>query len=399
MPNAEELIKKHRTDDVHQLSLQWHGMPQATWMIEQVEGWQRLKKKVPSWAAIDSLHFPKRLSVEQCSSEQTAKYKVEVVRSRLEKMPRPTVMADITGGFGVDCSFLSRLASQAFYVERDTALCETMKHNAPLLQLSNLSVINEDGTEWLKHQKHLDLIYIDPARRSDHGKKLISMTDCEPNVVNLLPLLREKARCVLLKLSPMLDISLALKQLENHVEEVHIVASDGECKELLMLLDMQKSTETPIIICTDGKELLRFTISEEAALSANALTEESYYASELGQFLFEPNATILKAGAFHTVAHRFGVQKLHPNTHLYTANAQKNDFPGRKFKIKQAVDFSKKELKSLMGRQVNLSVRNLHGTTDILRKKLKLHDGGAEYWFATTYFPSKKGIIICEKLP
>lgn len=439
MTSIEALILEHRTEDVNRLSLKWHGMPEAAWMIAQVEGWQKLRKKVPSWTNIESLHYPKRLSVEQCSSEQTAKYKADIIRRKLQQRPHPAAMADITGGFGVDCSFLSPLFSKAFYVERDEALCSTMHHNAPLLQLDNLSIVNEDGTEWLQKQSHLDFVFIDPARRSSGGKKLISLLDCEPNVVDLLPTLKEKATWVMLKLSPMLDISMALKQTENYAEEVHILGVNGECKELLLLMNMEKQTSDPIIVCTDGKELLRFTQQEENTASflatslqnentsrqdnntssqdkagstknedtsiqneaisspKNTNTPQSYYATDIAAYLYEPNPTILKAGAFHTVAKRYSLQKLHPNTHLYTANTLVTDFPGRVFRVISVIEYSKKELKKISNRQTNLSARNFSETTEQLRKKLRLRDGGSEYWFATTYFPSRKAVIICEK--
>ena len=439
MTSIEALILEHRTKDVNRLSLKWHGMPEAAWMIAQVEGWQKLRKKVPSWTNIESLHYPKRLSVEQCSSEQTAKYKADIIRRKMQQLPHPAAMADITGGFGVDCSFLSPLFFKAFYVERDEALCSTMQHNAPLLQLDNLSIVNEDGTEWLQKQSHLDFVFIDPARRSSGGKKLISLLDCEPNVVNLLPTLKEKATWVMLKLSPMLDISIALKQTENYAEEVHILGVNGECKELLLLMNMEKQTSDPIIVCADGKELLRFTQQEENTASflatsvqnentsrqnnntssqdkagstknedtsiqneaisspKNTNTPQSYYATDIAAYLYEPNPTILKAGAFHTVAKRYSLQKLHPNTHLYTANTLVTDFPGRVFRVISVIEYSKKELKKISNRQTNLSARNFTETTEQLRKKLRLRDGGSEYWFATTYFPSRKAVIICEK--
>ncbi len=316
------------------------------------------------------------------------------------------VFADLTGGFGVDFSFLAPLFDRAIYIERNAELCEIARHNFPLLGLKNHEVIEGNGAEWLDRLPHLKLLMLDPARRDAAGRKTVLLEDCEPNVKTLLPGLLEKAENIIIKLSPMLDLHRALEDLRC-VSEVHLVAEGGECKELLLVLDarlnlergrvagaavaLPADTSLPIIHCADDGKIFSFTAEEERAACAE-------YADELSGWLCEPNAAVLKAGGFKALAARYGLKKLHPNSHLYVSPHFIDDFPGRVLKIREVIGFSKKELRALSALgQANLTVRNFPATVDELRKKLKLREGGSTYLFATTAAGDRRVVVVCGR--
>lgn len=365
------------------------GRPDARWQMQQAEGRERLRLKVPSWASVEALHYPVRLSVEQCSSEVAARYKAEVAQ-RL--CPLGGRFVDLTGGFGVDFAFVAQAFSEARYVERNADLVAIVRHNLPLLGLPTAEVCHGDGVAVLQTMSPVDLLLLDPARRDTAGRKTVLLADCEPNVVALHDLLRAKSRWTMLKLSPMLDVAEALRGLPS-VAEVHIVAVGGECKDLLLVLGERSPADAPIPIhCIDTPHRFSFTIEEEAtAVAPLATTLETY--------LFEPSPAVLKAGAFRTLCTRFGVKKLHPNTHLYTASEDVPAFPGRRFRIDAVSGFSKKEIRPLTGQKANLAVRNFPQSVGTLRTKLRLLDGGDAYWFATTMGEREHLLVRTHKLP
>ncbi len=371
------------------LAFQLAGRPDARWLLQQAEGRERLRLKVPAWTEIEDLHYPVRLSVEQCSSEVAAKYKAEVAQ-RL--CPLGGSFADLTGGFGVDFAFVAKGFQRAVYVERNEDLANIVRHNLPLLQLPDAEVYHADGVAMLQEMSPVDLLLLDPARRDTVGRKTVLLADCEPNVIALHDLLRAKSRWTMLKLSPMLDIAEALRHLPS-VVEVHVVAVGGECKDLLLVMGEKSSPAKAIPFhCIDGMHRFTFTLEEEATATAPlAPTLESY--------LFEPSVAVLKAGAFRTLCHRFGLKKLHPNTHLYTASEDVPTFPGRRFRIEGVSGFSKKEVRALSGQKANLSVRNFPQSVATLRAKLRLLDGGEQYWFATTMGEREHLLIRTHKLP
>lgn len=385
-------IREHRTDDVARLALQLSGRNNldTAYILQQIEGWQRLRTKVPSWAAVDGLRYPPRLALEQCSGEKAARYKADVVERLL---PEGATMVDLTGGLGVDFSFVAKHFREATYIERNVMLAEIAAHNFPLLGLEHAHCLAGDGTELLRTMSTVDLLFLDPARRDAAGRKTVLLEDCEPNVIELLPLFREKAHYVMLKLSPMLDLHRAMSQLDC-TEEVHIVAERGECKDLLLVLNMQqKQMVSPTIFCCD-EETFSFRVDEEStALPA--------YASIPLRYLYEPNAAILKAGAYKLPAVRFGLQKFHPNSHLYTSDKCIENFPGRTFEVLRYSHFNKQELKAFQGdvRQANLTVRNFPASVAELRKRLKIKEGGDEYWFTTTCGEDEHLLIACKKSP
>lgn len=390
-------IAEHRTDDVRALALQGRKYPKVdlTEALTQIAGWQAAREKIPLWAATEGMRYPLHLSMEQCSSQTTAHYKGEVVKSIGVEY---NSLVDLTGGLGIDFSFLAPLFRQSTYVERQPALCELALHNFPLLELDRSRVVQADAKEQLQEMEHVSLIFIDPARRDGHGGKTVAIADCEPNVAALESLLVQKADRVLVKLSPMLDLSLALHEL-HHVCEAHVVSLQGECKELLLLLDGScclNPDEVPVhcvnLLSDGSKQHFCFTRSAEQTSSCPlAPTPLSY--------LYEPNASLLKAGAFRSLCSSFGVQKLHPNSHLYTSSTLVLDFPGRVFRILAYSGFGKKEVKSLLDGLTcaNLTVRNFPASVADLRKRLKLAEGGDRYLFATTLSSGEKALLLCEK--
>lgn len=388
-------IREHRQDDVRSLALQARKYPAVDMpaAITQIAGWQVAKEKVPSWAAKEELLYPVHLSLEQCSSEITARYKAEIIT----KAGSHHNFTDLTGGFGIDCAFLSSCFQQATYVERQEALCEIATHNFPLLGLQHISVCHEDSVLHLQKMQPVDWIFIDPARRDGHGGKTVAISDCEPDVSALEELLLQKAKHVLIKLSPMLDLTLAVNDLK-HVQEAHIISVNNECKELLLVLGQDKciSTEKIPIHCINlthaqGQQTLTFTRQQEKDCTCS-------YTPVLKAYLYEPNASILKAGAFRSLSSIYKVEKLHPNSHLYTSDEYIADFPGRKFRIAGSCSFNKKEIKEMLGaeKKANLTVRNFPATVAELRKRLKLAEGGDTYLFATTLTDEKKVLICCK---
>ena len=382
-------IEENVRADVRSLALQAKKYPQVdmAMAVVQIAGRQIAEAKVPSWYRTEGLLYPKHLSMEQCSSEVTALYKAGLVEGE--------TFADLTGGFGIDCSFLSRKFKQADYVERQEELCDLACHNFPLLGL-NVRVHNEDGVAYLNQMTLVDCLFLDPARRDGHGGKTVAISDCEPDVSALEELLVEKARTVMVKLSPMLDLSLALKTLK-HVHEVHVVSVNNECKELLLLLRKEPVPSEIKIHCeqivnTCEHQHFVFTQEQERA-------SDCPLATQVEAFLYEPNASILKAGAYRSLTQAYPLKKLHTSSHLYTSPDFIEGFPGRKFKVEAISNFGKKELKAFLQgmEKANLTIRNFPSSVTELRKRLKLKEGGEDYLFATTLADENKVLIKCRK--
>lgn len=400
MPLSEETLRfilAHRRDDVRTLALQARKYPDVDMpaAITQIAGWQATKEKVPTWAANDDILYPAHLSLEQCSSEPTARYKAEIIA---HAPGNRDTFADLTGGFGIDCAFLASLFKEATYVERQEALCWIASHNFPALNLNHITVCHADSLQHLQAMPTADWIFIDPARRDGHGGKTVAIADCEPNVAALEELLLQKAHRVLVKLSPMLDLTLALNDL-RHVQEAHIVSAGNECKELLLVLarDANLAPDDVPIHCInlDASQAalpLIFTRRQERECPCP-------YTPELKAYLYEPNASLLKAGAFRSISYIYKVEKLHPNSHLYTSHRYIADFPGRKFQITGACSLNKKEVRELLGteKQANLTVRNFPSSVADLRKRLRISEGGDVYLFATTLSDEKKVVIRCSR--
>lgn len=403
-PETLQFIRQHRTDDVRTLALQARKYPEVDMReaVVQIAGWQVAHEKVPTWAACEGIVYPPHLSMEQCSSEATARYKAETVAGWEQACASDGrtlgSLTDLTGGFGIDCAFLAARFREAYYVERQEVLCEAARHNFPLLGLEHIRVCHADAVAHLQAMSPVDWLFLDPARRDGQGGKVVAMADCEPDVKSLEPLLLSRARRVLVKLSPMLDLTQALHDL-RHVAEAHVVALGNECKELLLLLAPEASLppdEVPVccvnLLPQGGRQTFRFTRRQEQTCDAPCT-------DTLRTYLYEPNTAVLKAGAFRSIAYIYKVEKLHPNTHLYTSDRLIPDFPGRTFRITASCGFGKRELKELLGeeRRANLTVRNFPATVAELRRRLKLSEGGTRYLFATTVGGEKR-LIEGEKV-
>lgn len=431
-----DFVAAHRTEDVRQLALKAKrveglDLPLA---LDQIAGWQIACKKLPQWASCEGIIYPPHISMEQCSSQFTAQYKSEIaqtlltpavtVRARMsdsaesdnqttksepqlsdsaesdtqetktgvrvtdspesDTLVARSSMVDLTGGFGVDFSYLARGFSQATYVERQRHLCDLAEHNMAALGLDQARIVCGDGVEYLRQMDPVDFIYLDPARRDEHGSRTYAIEDCTPNVLELRDLLLAKSQCTLVKLSPMLDWRKAVADFDGTVREVHIVATGNECKELLLVLGQQVHEEpsAPRVFCVNDNQRIDY----DSAAYTQGLRIGGKPLPEAKNYLYEPNASIMKAGCFDLVEERFGVTQVGPSSHLFVSATPVADFPGRGFAIEAIGGMNKKDIKRLLNgtKQANIAVRNFPLTAPQLRKKLKLADGGPVYLFGTT---------------
>lgn len=445
---TREFVAMHRDEDVRELALKAKrvdglDLPLA---LDQIAGWRIASKKLPQWASCEGIVYPPHISMEQCSSQFTAQYKSEITQTLL--VPSATVharmsdsaesdmqtaksalhlsdsaesdtqeaktglrmsdsgesdtlvakraMADLTGGFGVDFSYLARGFSQATYVERQRHLCELAEHNMAALGLDQARIVCGDGVEYLSQMDPVDFIYLDPARRDEHGSRTYAIEDCTPNVLELRDLLLAKSRFTLVKLSPMLDWRKAVVDFDGAVREVHIVATGNECKELLLVLGRPAQANArdsvdgagsyqclaPHVFCVNDDQRIDY----DSAEYTQGLRIGGKPLPDAKRYLYEPNASIMKAGCFDLVEERFGVTQIGPSSHLFVSEQQIADFPGRGFAIEAVGSMNKKDIKRLLNgaKQANIAVRNFPLTAPQLRKKLKLADGGTVYLFGTT---------------
>lgn len=384
-----DFIKLHENNDVNRLALQtslFADMDKQL-VLRQIAGKQKIRAKVPFFYAIDELLYPQQLSLEQSSSESTAKYKSLLCEG--------DKLIDLTGGFGIDCFFMSKHFTETVYVERNEELCSIAQHNFNLFKEKNIQVVHADSINFLRNlTEKVSCIFIDPARRNENGGKVFRISDCEPNVESLHDELLVKSDKVIVKLSPMLDIDAALRALPS-TSQIHILSVENECKELLFVLEKNGVTEPIIYAVNIGKNAVTdtflFTLSEENKA-------ESRYSAP-ARFLYEPNASLLKSGAFKAIGSRFGLSKLNKNTHLYTSEALVDDFQGRIFEIKQASGFSRQEIKALRAEypKANISCRNFPLSVNELRKKTGIAEGGDIYMFACKDVEEQNVIIIGTK--
>jgi len=379
-----DFIRQHRTDDVRRLALQGARRPEVDLhdALEQIAGWQKARTKLPSWAACEGLIYPPHLSMEQCSSEATATYKARIAgKGRL--------FVDLTAGFGVDAAFIAKGFQQAVIIEQQENLCAVVAENYNLLGLSQVEVRCGNGVEYLHSLEHADLIFIDPARRDEHGGRTYGIADCTPNVLELREELLAKADRVIMKLSPMLDWRKAVEDL-GKVNEVHIVSVDNECKELLLVMS---ETAKPLqVFCVNDDDVFAFSPALTQSVSLPHLPSDF-------RFLYVPNASIMKAGCFGELAERFQIAPLDRNSHLFVSDSEIPGFPGRCFRIEKTTSMNKRELKEALAgiHQANIAVRNFPLSVAELRKRLKLQDGGNTYIFATTVADKGHQLLICHK--
>ena len=446
---TQDFIRQHQDDDVRQLAFLGSKYPEVDmpFALDQIRGRKMARVKLPRWASLEGIIYPPHISMEQCSSESTALYKAELA-ARLLGLPASSSgtemkaeseieFVDLTGGFGVDFSYIAaRLGVKSMYVERQAHLCEAAKENFGRLGLKNAIVKNGDGIEvlhsflpkkddaastddslgitydqplsLLKTKLGLKLIFIDPARRDDAGNKVVSLKDCTPDVTVLQEEMLSKADYVIIKLSPMLDWHRAVSEL-SHVREVHIISVNNECKELLLVLsarnmgDMEASS-------ADGEvkhagNLRIYCVNDAQSFVCDELDIESSPVRiappvlEEMQYLYEPNASLMKAGCFGVLSDRYDARMLSKNSHLFVSQAPIEAFPGRSFRIIAISSFNKKELKRHLSgiTKANIATRNFPLSVAELRKRLKLKDGGETYIFATTLSDESHVLVITEK--
>ena len=498
-----EFIQEYREKDTRQLALRSARFPDVDmpYALDQIKGWQTARRKLPTWAACDGIVYPPHLSMEQCSSEPTAQYKlnlamewscriessefrvessereVESSELRVENSegevnnfssgqpatlnsqpptcnsqlstlnPQPATlnsqlstlnchassMTDLTGGFGVDFSFTSCAFASATYVERNAQLCHMVEHNLPLLGIDNAKVVCADAVDYLSTLDMQTMIFLDPARRDQHGAKTVMLADCTPDVVQLLPQLLKKSRFTMLKLSPMLDWHKAVEDLQGTVREVHIVSVGGECKELLLVLSEEIESELKVF-CADleaggsGEAGLSGGSSGSSSSSCSSFSSEpsspihpstpslsaflfvyapgsscpapnSKLKTQNSKFLHEPNASIMKAGCFDELAAAYGVSPVSRNSHLFLSAEPVDGFPGRSFSIERVTTLNKRELRQALAgiEKANIATRNFPLSVAELRKRLKLKDGGDVYIFATTTAEDEHLLLISHK--
>ncbi len=369
----QQFVQDHLTEDPALLLFRHQGKTDFDLKaaVQQISARQKAAKKLPSWSSNPKLIFPPSISLEQSSSEQTAEFKA---RGR-----SGSLMIDLTGGFGVDSYFLSKDFKEAIYCEQQEELAEIARHNLEILAPTKFTVIKGDGLAFLAQtEHHFDLIYADPARRGKENQKLYKLADCEPDVVSSWEMMKSKADSILLKVSPMLDISQALSELPD-VRKVQVVSVKNEVKELLLHWD-KSSSESPLTveaIDLGGSETcFSFEPSEEEGITSKFGKVEKY--------LIEPFSGVLKAGAFKTFGERFGLIKLDPNSHLYTSSEVPKEIPARIFQVIQEVQPKKAEMKKLFpSGKVNVITRNYATGSEILKKKLGVKDGGEDFLIGT----------------
>ena len=340
--------------------------------------------------------------MEQCSSEQTARYKASLCRMLLQKHKGTTSLIDLTGGFGVDFAWMSEAFSEGTYIERNSELFAVATNNFRVLQ-REVEARNVDAIDYLHQVEHATMIFLDPARRDEHGARTYGIADCTPDVLQLRDELLRKADYVLLKLSPMLDWRKTVADLgEQWAREVHIVSVGGECKELLLLLSMQGTGFR--LCCVNDHEVFEVhegtTVSDSSSVDEAHLVVGSVDEAHLvvGSYLYEPNASVMKAGCFAELSARFSVCQLAQNSHLFVSDRFEADFPGRKFRVVAVSSMNKRELKETiapLGR-ANITVRNFPLSVAELRRRLKLSEGGSHYIFATTLAHGDRVLIVCQ---
>lgn len=340
-------------------------------LASQIDGYQRALKKLPTWANTERIYFPDKINMEQCSSEQTALVKKNLIK-------KGSKVVDVTGGFSVDTCYLAQQAASIVHCELNEKLSEIVAHNAQQLGVTNLTALATDGVAYIQSlpEGALDYIYIDPSRRVNHAKVFL-LEDCEPNIVALQDMFLTRTTSIICKLSPLMDISTALSRLK-HVREVYVISVDGDCKELLFVQERSFVGEPSIKairLVGEKQQEITFTPSEEKAQEVESLPPAAY--------LYDPDVAITKAGAFKIITKKFEVGKIHQHTHLYTAEKLVSDFPGRSFLIQGVYPISSFK-KNNDFKQANVVSKNFPMKVDEIRKKFKIKDGGKDFLYFTT---------------
>lgn len=386
--HIQDFINKNINQDIQKLSLQKNPFPEMDYkvILNQIEAKTKARTKLPTWFETDNIIFPSKISVEQTSSEKTAKYKSELISGKN--------IIDLTGGFGVDCYYFSKVFENVIHCEINTELSEIVQHNFNELKTNNITCFPKDGLGVLKElNQKFDWIYIDPSRRNDIKGKVVLLKDCLPDVTSLLDEYLNYSDKILIKTSPIYDISVGLSELK-YIKNIHIISLDNEVKEVLFEIEKSPKVESQklkvktIDITQNGIEKFDFMLDNDDVATY----------SEPQQYLYEPNASVMKSQGFDSVSKTFNLNKLHKHSHLYTSD-KLIDFVGRRFEIKQIIPYKKSELKEfLQNKKANITTRNFPETVAQIRQKWKISDGGNLYCFFTTDIKNEKIVLICEKI-
>lgn len=385
-PEIQDFINESLTANFSKLALQKNPFPEIAWsdILTQLGCKIKAKEKLPTWFNSENILYPSKISLEQTSSEITAKYKANLVDGK--------TLIDLTGGFGIDDYYFAKKINRVVHCELKQELSAIVNHNLTPLKVSNIECINKDSSLVLRElNQQFDWIYIDPSRRNDAKGKVFMLKDCLPNVPENLDFYFTFSKNILIKTAPILDISAGFLELKN-VKEIHIVAINNEVKELLWLIERGFVSNTTIKTINFNKET-----EEKFDFNLNELPENNSY-SLPQEYLYEPNSAILKSGAFDLIPSRFNLEKLHQHSHLYTSS-QLIEFCGRRFEIKKSFEYNKKEMKEyLENKKANITTRNFPETVEHIRKKWKIKDGGDTYTFFTTDMKNTKIVLICAKI-
>lgn len=384
-PEVEEYIKNHLDHDLSKLILK--GSPFEDVSIQelaiQINGLQKSRTKLPAWFHTEGILFPPNLNLEQTSSEVTARYKASLIQGK--------TLVDITGGLGIDSYYFSERFEEVFHLEINPELSAVAAHNFEKLKRKNINTIVGDGLEFLRTTiENFDLIYLDPARRDDHGGKVFLLEHCTPDVLANLDLFFQKSENIIIKTSPLLDLSAGVKDLKN-LKEIHIVSVNNEVKELLWILKKEHSGN--IIIQT-----VNFQKKKDQYFKGDHTSHTSQSPLSLPlKYLYEPNPAVMKSGLFAEVALQTGTSKFHVSSHLFTSE-RLVEFPGRRFKILEVLSFSKKLKKHPAFNKANITTRNFPKQVSEIRKEMKIADGGDNYLFFTTNLHNEKIVVLCKKI-
>lgn len=383
---VQKFINESLEINFSKIALLKNPFPEVSWtdILTQIASKSKAKTKLPTWFNTDAILYPSKLSIEQTSSEKTANYKANLISGES--------IIDLTGGFGVDDYYFSKIFSRVVHCELKKDLHEIVKHNLTSLSVKNIDCFLGDSSTIIKEiNSKFDWIYIDPSRRNDVKGKVFILKDCLPDVPSNLDFYFNFSNNILIKTAPLLDISAGLSELKN-VREIHIVAVNNEVKELLWLLqkDFKESCKIKTInISKENDELFEFNLNDNTYLPLF---------SEPKKYLYEPNSAILKSGGFNNVTQSYKVEKLHQHSHLYTSN-QEIDFPGRKFIINKVFEYNKANMKQhFVNSKANITTRNFSETVEEIRKKWKIKEGGDLYSFFTTDKSNRKIVLICQKI-
>lgn len=392
-PNIEEkeFIKKNIEANTTKLLLQ---APieniDIKFCVKQIEGYHKAKEKFPSLIEKTELIFPSKLNLEQTSSELTSNYKASLFLSH-------SSLRDLTSGFGIDDIFFAKKLNKVYYHELDILLAEIAEYNFQMLGLTNIEVIKGNSINKLNEFEKTDIIYLDPSRRDENQKKVFLLEDCQPYVVDILPKLFEKANTIALKLSPMLDIKQAIRELIN-IKEIHILSVKNECKELFIILEKDYKGEIKYhCINFDTNQKINQFIFQNSQIPPKLAPKSQL---QRGAYLYEPNSSVMKAGGYHEICEHFETSKLAPHSHLFISEKEIEEFPGRGFLIKTILPYNNKIIKTLSTRfpKANITIRNFPQNVSEIRKRTLVKEGGEEYLFFTTNSENEKIIISCEKL-